>query len=894
MHAPVIHGSHIVSGSKTFLTRDNVTFGENLLREVKNFKRSGGLTSLRRTRMLPDGGYVTVISMGGVEKILYYLPEDGSGELAQERPETSFRVPMLYSGRVLDGRFKYAEVNGPRLHVSRKTLTRLADHATKPENKSPVFVSERHAIAPNPGFQEFGPAGQGKFDNTQYMLHYPGWYSGAMARVVQTVAGYGKQGEKYADLKVPAEVQREIELEFATHPERFPELQICHWLWEDEKEGGWISPADWLLTPGYAGFPWNDGTIRYNYGWAITDGVGFDNAGRPWLINVSLNGVHAMPLPLVPATQTRAFRAWIESIGDTEILALLDLFGGMPSGEHWPADPMMEKYLKAGIVVRVCDTSDFYEHFDYSPACGWAFAENGREAYNTCYDWDDAEGWQLGFGYKLNVALSRIPPAPWRPDESPFWHDIVRRYMKPLFATMAHDELLQLARYNAVRAGFQAVLFRALETRGGKGPSWVEEATYWMNLEAEPLAQHSGTLKKVSEGKLFPYSAYVRHKPEIKYPHPWPWIRGCRSHDFRPLINGVNKDPRCDTVMYGYYVGNQLKVVKYFRDPRQSEMQEQNDFEECMIVGAWESSRTGGFTEMKGAFYTTDFDERAQLAPYMETTTIKGRDLGMQPASDAMFGFMPPPYMNGTMSRCRFFSTEAETNGVSGTNLQIAVCIPMFERGAALYAVETTNQGTTYKHSLTVNSIDDPTSYGLWTYHRSARWISMLPRDEYLTAEPMPKNADIFWLEGEFRSEGGPCSDFADQGGWRSPIEDVTSEVASGPHSLGDASHGWQPGVKGFSEVEQISAQTFQQLHLSMTESPEYVGNYVDQRYFYPSPNALTGIVMVRQAAQNHMGETFYAVVTEDGDNGEWKHWGESRYVDDHKSMPYFIGVVNE
>lgn len=894
MHSPIVHASHIVRGGKSYLTRNNVAAGENLLREVLNFKQMGGLASLRRTRRLPDGGYATAISMGGIEKILYYLPEESTSSEV-ERPVTSFRVPMLYSGRVLDGRFRDAETDGPRLHISQKTQTRLAQYATFPENRPSIFVSERHAISPNPGFQEFGPAGQGKFTNTQYWLHFPGWYSGTMARVVQTVAGYGKQGGRYPDMKVPDEVRQEIEREFITHPERFPELQICWWLWENDKEEGYISPANWLLTPGYGGFPWDDGTIRYNYGWAITDGVAFDNNRRPWLINVSLNGVHAMPLPLVPATQTRAFRAWIESIGDAEILALLDLFGGMPSGEHWPTDPMMEKYIAAGIVIRVCDTADFYEHFDYSPACGWSFAENGREAYNTCYDWNDAEGWQIGLGYKLNIRPGIVQPNVWNPDSGDEYDlNSVRKYMKRLFKKMAHDELLQLARYNLVRSGFQTVLARVKAVSFGEGPDWAEEATYWMNLGLTPLANHSGSMAKVSQGILFPYSPYVRRKPEIKYPHPWPWIRGCRSHDFRPLINGVNKDPRCDTVMYGYYVGNQLKVVKYFRDPRQYSAEEQNDFEECMIVGAWESSSTGGFTEMKGAFYTTDFDERAQLAPYMETTTIKGRDLGMQPAHDARFGFREPPIMNGTMSRCRFFSTEAETNGVSGTSLQIAVCIPMFERGAVLYAVEETNQGTTYQHSLSVNSIDDPTSYGLWTYHRSARWWSDLDREQYLTARPMPVNADIFWLEGEFRSEGGPCSDFADQGGWRSPIEDVTNEVASGPNSLGDASHGWQPGVKGFSEVEQISAQTFQQLHLSMTESPEFVGNYVDPRYFVPSPNALTGIVMVRQAAQNHMGETFYAVVTEDGDNGEWKHWGATRYVDDHKSMPYFIGVVSE
>ena len=63
-----------------------------------------------------------------------------------------------------------------------------------------------------------------------------------------------------------------------------------------------------------------------------------------------------MPLPLVPATTTEAFREYIEEVADEEILKILDRFGGMPSGESFPVGQDFQAWRRAGVVIKVCDT----------------------------------------------------------------------------------------------------------------------------------------------------------------------------------------------------------------------------------------------------------------------------------------------------------------------------------------------------------------------------------------------------------------------------------------------------------------------------------------------------------------------------------------------------------
>lgn len=273
-----------------------------------------------------------------------------------------------------------------------------------------------------------------------------------------------------------------------------------------------------------------------------------------------------MPLPIVPATITNAFREWIEEVGDDEILKILDRFGGMPSGEGFPIlSKDFEAWRRAGVIIKVCDTSDFYQHIMYSSAIGWSFNSKGSEGYNTCYDYYDEEGLGYGLAYKMSLTLGsaknsgKLPPS-FDLDSS----EKARRldaYLSGLYRQMGDNDSEHLAiKYKLRRVPVSEILARAREGVSGKA-----ELDYWNRKELDPIAVHSGSVSEVSRGYLYSGAKFM-FQPQIKYPEPF--AGGCVSHDFLPLINGRYKEsyPNSDTIMFGYYAGDELKVVKYFRE----------------------------------------------------------------------------------------------------------------------------------------------------------------------------------------------------------------------------------------------------------------------------------------------------------------------------------------
>ena len=61
-------------------------------------------------------------------------------------------------------------------------------------------------------------------------------------------------------------------------------------------------------------------------------------------------------------------------VGDQEILAILDRFGAMPSGESFPTiSGAFEAWRRAGVIIKLCAADEFYTHTAYSTACGWSF-----------------------------------------------------------------------------------------------------------------------------------------------------------------------------------------------------------------------------------------------------------------------------------------------------------------------------------------------------------------------------------------------------------------------------------------------------------------------------------------------------------------------------------------
>ena len=208
------------------------------------------------------------------------------------------------------------------------------------------------------------------------------------------------------------------------------------------------------------------------------------------------------------------------------------------------------------------------------------------------------------------------------------------------------------------------------------------EIDYWDNFELPPLATHTGQVRQVGQGYLYHYQK-PEFQPQIKFP--MVESGGCISFDFSAteLIAPANR-PNCDTIMYGYYVGNNLKVIKYFVDWRSYQKQIESNYEPMMTVGSWEQTETSGSSSPQGYFYTTDFDFREVFSPVVTTTTIKGEDKGFD--SKPFFSFVHFFAMSGNLWRNRYYTHLIKTNRTKSEAINLSVCIPYLTRNSALLA----------------------------------------------------------------------------------------------------------------------------------------------------------------------------------------------------------------
>ena len=859
MHQPRPHGLLAVGGEPT--SEDSAAI-ELLARRLTNLKTLSGVESLRMVRSLPGGGYVIAQDMGGTFRCITHKP-------APPPPPPPFDgvakdyIPMLFSGVVTKAVLRQGEGLGMRF--TEQTRRRLANY--DPENLGPDRAAlQRFAIEYHTLVSELMPQIPGSvFTYTQYVAQRPTWYSGAMAEVMQIVGGYGRQDLpelpddklERARLLIPEQVMRKIR----------------------EQMGN-------VRLPGYTGLPDKKGQFRYDYKFTNTNAVAFDSTNKPWLLRVGSAGVWAMPLPMVPATTTQAFREYMEQVGDQEIIDILDRFGGMPSGESFPfREDDFQAWKRAGVIIKVCDTADFYDHIMYSSACGWSFNSRGTEGYNTCYDYYDDEGLGYGLAYKMKLTLSpaqedgKLPP-PLDVDD-PADAKRLDQYMASLYKLLKQDSPKHLAiKYKLRRVDPGQILARA------DGEASEGEVDYWDALELDPIASHSGSVSEVGRGYLY-HGARFQFQPQIKFPEPF--MGGCVSHDFLPLINGRYKEsyPNCDTIMFGYYVGDDLKVVKYFRDGRSYQREIEDDYEDCMIVGSWTRTISNSSTSLMGHFYTTDIDERQAVTP--STTVIKtvGKDLGYDHTPH--FAFDAPFWKPGTLWRNRYFSHTVNSHTAEGRSMSIGVCVPYLTRNALLHAQRENTSAEHTTDSASLKYVTDPTSYRYWTYDFVMHWAGGL---EVMNGKPYPKDGNPVWVEIE-NYNPYPCSDFADQGSWIPALPaDFTWLIHPQANVWQMVGGGGRPPYQAYSRTEQGDSSEKGKLQFSIFDDPRLIHNNIPANtYFLGSPDPIVG-AFYRDACKAVFGSAVYANVSENEGEGR-KRWGFIRLAD-HKSAHYFIGVIHE
>lgn len=862
MHQPRPHGTFGADAA----TEEDAAAAELLARRVTNFKVVSGLDSFKMTRTLPSGAMAIAMDMGGVLRVIIQRqPEPELSPMESDGLAKSY-IPMLFCGAINSGIVRPGD--GVLIKLTDMTRKRLTSY--KPDaTRAPTEVRlQRFVIEHNGRVSELRPKRPTQYTWTQYHNQRPTWYSGAMAEVMQVVGGYGRQALKElpdnkierAQLLIPAKVMQKIEQEMGN-----------------------------TRLPGYLGLPHKSGEFQYDYKYNETNGVGFDNKGEPWLLRVSTRGVYAMPLPMIPATTTRAFRDFVDEVGDDEIKWILGRFGGMPSGENFPVQTKdFESWRRAGVIVKVCDAGDFYNHMAYTSAIGWSFNLRGTEGFNTCYDYENGIGYGLAF--KLRIALSAATNAGRLPEAFDLDSSEDMRRLNDYLSRLYQQLTGNTARERAIKYKLRRVPVADILARAGRsGPGEVD---HWDNLEVAPIASHSGSITEVARGRLW-HGASPAAQPQIKFPEPF--LDGCVSHDFGRL-EGFDppQDARCDTIMLGGYVGDMLKVAKYFYDPRGFTRKVEDNYDECMIVGTWERTVTEGDTTLQGHFYTSDFDAREAAAPITTVTNTVGKDLGYD--TKPHFGFDHVLSMVGTIWRNRYFQHKVKETRTEGFSKSVALCVPYLTRNAILHAHKEFTSGASESEGLAVYAVGDPNTYRYFTYDFVWAWVGGITEGNMTTIEkdkvsPYPLHGNPVWVVGHNHSPD-ECSDFADQGDWIGGLPaDYTWLIHPVRSEWMNSGGGGAPTVREYSRSIEKPGKESGLLQISILRQPERVNTEPSLGYFSFSP--VDGFAFYVDAICNVAGDAIYASTSEiDPETRQRKRWGFSALAD-HSTPHHFIGVIH-
>lgn len=866
MHQPRPYGRFV---GQTELSEADAAAVEALARSLTNFKSVSNLDSMKKVRELPSGRQAVAVDMGGTFRIMVYERHEDPEYRFEGLAETN--LPMLYCGVITKAIVRKDDGEGVRIKLTEQTRRRLSGYGEASLPPKEVEL-QRFVIEYRRDFAYFKPKITGIMTHTQYVRQRPTWYSGAMAQVMQVAGGYGRQ-------RLEELPEDELERARLLVPEKYMQR-----IRKDLVN---------VRLPGYTGFPDEEGQFRCDYKFRKCHGVSFDSTGKPWLLQIDRSGVHAMPLPIVPSTATPAFREYVEDVGDEELLTLLDRFGGLPTGEGFP-DPGedFEAWRRAGVIIKVCETEDFYDKQSFYDASGWSFNSKGTEGFNTCWEYG-ANGLIQSYAYKLRLRMGAAEEHGWIPlnwtfasqDEA----DRLNAYLSGIYSQLSANKPRDLAiKYKIRRHSVQELL--GLTDRG---------IDYWDGLEMDPIATHEGSLNQTASGPIYWGGVNLASMGRLKFPTLTG--EGCESFIMvSPDYHGPKV--RCDTIVFGCYVDDQLQVVKYFLDDREFKREERSTFESPMIVGRWERTVTFGSSGLMGYFYTTDFDDR-QEAPEREThTEIIGEDLGYgNPAYHT-----PPIIMSvGSVSRSRYYSHVTKTRTTEGFSLDVAICVPVFARDCILYPYKDRTTGRSESESGERKGMADSTSYQLWTYDFIFHWFGSTLNGN--KGEPRPTEGEYVYVDTMISNPEADPTGFATSGDWlglgggvidvSGMLAPYTSRASGTHHGNGVVVGGEAPPYQEYSWSKQYPGEDSGRISISFTVagSKEFSKEKPSQWYYDFSPVESGGSLsyFYRDAIYNAIGKAEYASISEEDRYGRRIKWGNTNLAD-HKSAHHFIGVINE
>jgi hypothetical protein len=832
---------------------------------VDGYKTACGFENIKMRFRTESGAIVTVVTVGQMTKISV-SPQIIEHYSKVDSYRTGFAfglMPMLYSGVIKKARIP-VEQKTIQLDVSADTRKRASGYS-KLVKPLPVDNLEKFNIDPDhirfPEFQD-EPV---RLKDTQFANIRPGWYTGAMREVVQISLGFGRNDDKLPkeerrQLVIPAAVVRRIVSEVGQN----------------------------VLLPGFYGWPPADGKLQFDYKHYNTDAIAFDSGQNPWLIKVTSGigtypaGVWAMPLPIIQASRTDAFLAWMQEVGDEEIIKIIERFKGVPSGEGFPGTKKdFDAWRKAGVIVKVCETADYFDHQPFASPLGFSFNTVGSAAAATCGNYDDAEGLQYGMLYLMRLRLGvasdngRLPPI-----DKAFSGledaQLMDKYLSSIYEQLGEPSPANLAvKYKIRRHSPQEILAKA-------------EAGFsvnqWRDLDMDPIASHSGNVWRESRGWLY-HPAKFDYQPKIRLPEPFGKPRGCYPVDLSPLINGRYKDkyPRCDTVVYAHYVGDDLKLIKYFRDETEVQEPQEPDGSGCPEFGKYEYIIAHSKSRIYGDFYTSDFDDRELSPESWSKITGERTDLGFD--DPPYFGFNPYFGTAAYVSRNRYIEDNSVVTLAGGFWNQAMVMVPWLDRSSHLYSIK---GGAMEGYEITGRqwlSVTDPHQHVVWTYHKNRAWINY----EGFSASPWPVDGRPV-LYGRYIYAPHGCSHIADDGHWEPDLDQLAALIqpnsSTWAYSGGSSPPKWSPtsSTKQLGEREVFNKG----LHFVYKASPIKLPHEAHTRYF-------NGDFMLgpwsSTVTQNAFGNAQYTFLSEPF-VGETVY-GHTKFADG-KTPPIFIGVINE
>lgn len=864
MHQPRPYGRFTHEAE---LSEGDAAAVERLARSLTNFKSVSQLDSLKRVTTLSDGRQAIAMDMGGTFRVIILERHEDPRHTPDGLAET--HIPMLFSGVITKAQLREGEGVGIKLtEQARRRIGGYGEGDMPPKDVS----LQRFRIEYHQQFRYFEPEITGIFTFTQYTRQRPTWYSGAMSEVMQIVGGFGRQN--MAELpEDPVERARMI------LPERFMRrirLELIN-----------------VRLPGYTGFPDPEGQFKCDYKHSSGNAVSFDSSGAPWLLQISSRGVFAMPLPIAPATSTQAFREYVEEVGDSELEKILDRFGGIPTGEAMPQGDAFEAWRRAGVIIKVCDTADFYEHQAYYAAGGWSMNSKGTEGFNTCWSTNGA-GLKQGYAYKMRLDLDAAPSRGMMPLEWEFADqqeaNKMNAYLSAIYRAIGRDSPRAAAiKYKVRRHTVAQILARA----GGDGGPDVD---YWDGLEMEPIANHTGNVARVGSGPIYwGLKMYPQSQGRLKFPALTG--EGCESFVMvSPDYNGGRV--RCDTIVFGCYVNDELQVIKYFIDEREFYQEEESTFDQYMIVGQWEKTVTTGMSGLMGYFYTSAFDDRDSAPPTSTHTEIIGTDLGYgNPA------YRTPALMMsvGSLGRTRYYQHLTKVRTTSGFGLDVGVCVPVFARDCIMYAYTESTSGRMESEETSRGGVADPTSYQLWCYDNIFHYIGQTNNGNL--GEPRSKDGTPVYVDTLVYSPT-PVSDFADSGNWFSlppggfinvtgVCGPYTSRYGGTHHAAGVVIGGEAPGFEPYFYETTYPGESSGRLHISCAVAGNTTVNRNNPHTWYFGFSPVDDFYFYRDAVHITFGESQYASINEEDGQKLRRRWGHTGLAD-HKGAHHFIGVINE